>query len=525
MFALIPQPDLIKTKEGKVWLSSRTRLDGDFSEIFPVLRPMLFPAAQAEENVLLFQKDSTISAEGYQIDCENGEIHVTASDASGAFYAVMTLLQLSGNTEQVPAVTINDAPRFQYRGFMLDCSRHFWSLEKIKQILDIMARLKMNRFHWHLTDDQGWRIEIKKYPLLTEKGSVRKSTALSLTGYEEHQEPRDNREYGRGLFYTQEEVRDIVAYAKARQIEVLPEIDMPGHFVAAISCYPELSCTGEPIDVSDRWGVMDTIACCGKDHIYHFVKDIIDELCELFPYPCFHIGGDEVPKTHWKKCPACQAKIKELGLRDENALQGHFNNVIAEYLKQKGRRTIGWNEILEAEGTLDRSIIPQWWVLMKDSNRELNWLKEGGEMILSLVDSVYMDHPYAIRPLAKTYSYGPKTMGIDDDSNILGIEAPQWTEYIRDEEKLDLNTFARLAAIAEAAWTREENKCYDRFESSLETLRGYFQHLGAEIAPAWMYHGDAIGDTPEEQRIEKGWELWKENPYFEIRQFHEKKQS
>ena len=244
MVNLIPQPLHVDEKVGGVFFSKKTILSGDFGEIFEVLQTMLPEAEDAEENKLIFLKDDSIPAEGYRIVCESGNIQITASDQAGAFYGVMTLLQLCDGTDSFDAVEIEDAPRYHHRGFMLDCARHFWTVDKIKQILDVMAKIKMNIFHWHLTEDQGWRIEIKKYPLLTEKGSIRKSTALSLTGYDEHKEPRDYTEYGRGMFYTQDEVRDVVAYAAARQINIIPEIDMPGHFVAALairSCHAPVS--------------------------------------------------------------------------------------------------------------------------------------------------------------------------------------------------------------------------------------------------------------------------------------------
>lgn len=521
MIHLIPRPISATLLNGTVFFSKNTTFTGAFAEIYSVLTPMLANTS-APQNTLTFDQDDSVTKEGYRITCEGGDISVFAADPAGAFYAVMTLLQLCKGGDSFEAVSLEDAPRYHHRGFMLDCARHFWTVDKIKQILDVMARLKMNIFHWHLTEDQGWRIEIKKYPLLTEKGSIRKSTATAITGYEEHQEPRDFTEYGRGLFYTQEQVRDVVAYAKERQIDIIPEIDMPGHFVAAIACYPELSCTGESTEVSDRWGVLDNIACCGKKNIYRFVKDIIDELCELFPYPYFHIGGDEVPKGHWEKCPACQAKIRELGLKDENALQSYFNNEISAYLKSKGKHTVGWNEILEGDN-LDPAIIPQWWILMKDSNRELEWLEKGGKLIISQTDYVYMDHPYAVRPLSKTYGFGPETMGIQDDTNVLGIEAPQWTEYIRDEEKLDMNTFARLIAIAECGWTAAANKDYADFENRLESLRDYFAGIRAPIAPQNIYRGETSqGDTPE-AKVENGWALWRDDPYFEVKLMHQSK--
>ena len=248
----------------------------------------------------------------------------------------------------MPYVTVSDAPKYAYRGFMLDCARHFWTIDKIKQILDVMAALKMNEFHWHLSEDQGWRAEIKKYPLLTEKGSIRNGTQVSPRDSAPDSARVKDAEYGRGLYYTQEQMREIVAYAAQRHIEVIPEIDMPGHMVAAIACYPELSCRGEATEVSPKWGVLDNICCCGKEDVYRFAKDVIDELVEIFPGRFFHIGGDEVPKKRWKECPACQKKIRELGLKDENALQGYFNNQIAEYLRSKGKRMIAWNEAHQA---------------------------------------------------------------------------------------------------------------------------------------------------------------------------------
>ena len=518
MINLIPRPCSAKECGCMVPFSSKTRLTGEFGSIFELLSQLLPTPVRAGDNQLTFVRDYRIAKEGYHITCAEQNICITASDAAGAFYGVMTLLQLCAGKDWFQAVEIEDCPRFAHRGFMLDCARHFWSVEKIKQILDIMALLKMNVFHWHLSDDQGWRVEIKRYPLLTQKGSIRKSTPLSLRGYEEHMEPRDNTEYGRGLFYTQQQIREVVEYARSRFIEIIPEIDMPGHLVSAIACYPELSCSGEAVEVCDRWGVMDNIACCGKEEIYRFARDVIDELCELFPYPYFHIGGDEVPKTRWKKCPHCQEKIRALGLRDEEALQGYFNNVIAGYLKEKGKYTIGWNEILKSE-TLDHHIIPQWWIPLDGSVREKAWLAGGGKMILSFLPYVYMDHAYAMRPLEKTYSFGPESLGLTEDTNILGIEAPQWTEYIRDEEKLDFNTFARLMAIAEAGWTERNRKDYQDFETRLESMREYFASIGVTVPPAWIYRGESLGKPlPDEQAwAEKAYAAWGDDPYFELR--------
>ena len=514
MLNLIPRPRYAKELEGTVSFSQNTKLIGAFCENFDVLKNML-PNGAAPENTLTFVEDTSVAAEGYRILCENGDITVYASDASGAFYAVMTLLQLAGENTSIPAVEIEDKPRYEHRGFMLDCSRHFWTVEKIKSIIDFLARLKMNIFHWHLTEDQGWRIEIKKYPLLTTKGTIRKSTPLNSWGYEDGTELHDDIEYGRGMFYTQEQVKDVVKYAAERRINIIPEVDMPGHFVAAIACYPELSCTGEEVEVSDRWGVRDIIGCCGKENIYNFVKDVIDELCELFPYPYFHIGGDEVPKDRWKVCPHCQAKIKELGLKDENALQSYFNNVISAYLKGKGKSTIGWNEILEGEN-LDSSIIPQWWIEMDESVREKKWLADGNKMILSPIHFAYIPRTYVFGTLEKTYSSGPSVCGIEDCEGIRGIEACQWTEFTLDER--NLNTFAdlRLIAISEACWLPESEKNYKCFEKRLENLRPYWKQLGAHIVSQKIYRGNYRPDMDVTKLSEEQyWEIIKKNPLFD----------
>ena len=320
---LIPRPIEYAEKAGTVGWSSSTVVVGDFPQTIRQAKELLAKKPAGKESRLNFTKDMRLAPEGYAIKSIPEGIQVLASTEAGAFYALMSLEQM-GEGGEMTCCYVNDAPKYGYRSFQLDCARHFWTVDKIKQILRLQAAIKMNTFHWHLSDDQGWRAEIKKYPLLTQKGSIRKDTPLSLAGYNQGKEAHDGKEYGRGLFYTQEQMKEIVEYAWSLHIQVVPEIDMPGHMVAAIACYPELSCTGEETEVSNRWGVMDNILCCGNEKVYAFAKDIIDELCEIFPAPYFHIGGDEVPKTRWKTCPKCQAKIKELGLQDENALQGYF---------------------------------------------------------------------------------------------------------------------------------------------------------------------------------------------------------
>lgn len=517
MLNVIPKPLAVKINGGKVCFSRRTKLTGEFSSMFPVLSEML-PDYAAGENSLNFVCDSSLPAEGYKIRCKDGDIEISAADERGAFYGAMTLLQAAtgGETEAFEA---EDAPAYAFRGFMLDCSRHFWTVKKIKQLIDLMARLKMNEFHWHLTDDQGWRVEIKKYPLLTQKGAVRRITdGIDKSG---QQHPGHIGEtYGEGMFYSQDEVRDIVSYAKERMIEIIPEFDMPGHLTSAIACYPDLYCSREPIDVSDTWGVHDNIGCVGREELFRFAEDVIDELCGLFPGRYFHIGGDEVPKQHWKECPDCQRRIREEGLADEEALQGYFNDRISAYLASKDKVMIGWNEILHTGHPDKAHIVAQWWYI-SDTDVEKEWVNGGGRAVISPSPYFYMDHPYVVKPLSKTYGFTPELLGADDRSKVLGIEIPQWTERIATEEKLDLNTYARLIAASEVAWTPYEQRRYEEFEQRLEAERGYFAELGFEIADQHIYRGECWpADAPEdpEERIKFGFYYWRRtDPDFEVK--------
>lgn len=514
---IIPLPKRVEGKGGSIALGKRSAVSGAFDNVKSLLKEFLNGIEGGENHRVLFEIDEKLQDEAYRIDCRQDNVTVSAKTEKGAFYALMTMQQIF-TQDGLSRVSIEDSPNYQYRGFSLDCARHFWRVEKIKQILDVMAHLKMNKFHWHLTDDQGWRAEIKKYPLLTQNGAIRKRTPLSPkasmgVGYKGF----DENEYGRNLFYTQDDMKEIVAYAKDRHIEIIPEVDMPGHMVAAISCYPNLSCAEEQADVSDRFGIMDNICCCGKDDVYDFAKDVIDELCNIFTGNFFHIGGDEAPKTQWKKCPRCQQKIKQLGLKDENALQGYFNNEIAKHLRTKGKRLIGWNEMLDAKDIMDNDAVAQWWTKhsVGDKN-EFGWMGKGGKCILSKVNYVYMDHPYNVRPLKKTYGYCAKTMGIKDESNVLGMEIPQWVEYIRDERKLDMLTYARLVAFSEVCWTKREQRNYSDFETRMENLRPFFHKLGCEICPPKIYRGKTY--PPHAFSYALKWNLWRVNPDYEFNQ-------
>ena len=367
---IIPAPQQVTWGEGAFRMPAKlfytTDLDGqdkaDLAAWMQRAADGFFPASFAEASdgdmpALELLRTGDGAPESYRLDVSRTKITLTAPDAAGLFYGLQSLAQLAGHHgRRIPAVTIVDAPRFGYRGFMLDVSRHFRDKEFVERQLDLMARYKLNRFHWHLTDDQGWRIEIKKYPELTTVGSIRKKTMIR-----KEWDNYDNTPYGG--YYTQDEIRDIVAYAADRAITVIPEIDLPGHMLSALTAYPELGCTGGPYEVWGRWGVADDVLCPGQEKTFEFLEDVLDEVVGLFPSELIHIGGDECPKVRWEKCPRCQARIRQLGLRDkdgytaEHYLQGYVTDRIGKYLAERGRRIIGWDEILEGQAPSDAIVM------------------------------------------------------------------------------------------------------------------------------------------------------------------------
>lgn len=521
MSNIIPRPIKAKELGEKVWFSKKTVISGEFCDVANLFEALIPQAVQAAENNLTFIVDNDIDEEGYKILCENGDINIFCSTCAGALYGFMTLVQLAAGNDSFNAVIIDDAPKYEWRGFMLDCSRHFWSTDKLKMILDYMASIKMNVFHWHLADDQGWRIEIKKYPLLTEKGAIRKGTQYSVVHARDKFSTYNEGEYGRGLFYSQDDAREIVDYAAKRNIMVIPEIDVPGHATAAIACYPEISCSGKEVEVEPHFGIFKNNLCCGKKAAYDFIKTVIDELCDVFPAPYFHIGGDEVEPEAWDNCHDCQALMKKEGLSDHTELHGYFNNILVSHLKSKGKQAIGWNEIIS--DTMDSSAVPQVWTT-NGAEKAIEWSQTKGKVILTQYNYVYSDMPYSIIPLSKTYNYSPAFEGFDDE-NILGIEMPQWTEYIPTEEKFDFQTLLRLLAISEVAWTDVGNKHYEDFESRVEAMRPYFKSIGISLPPKRIYCGNTITGADcmtEEVRKTKGRYVWSRNPdcEFELLEYY-----
>ena len=424
-------------------------------------------------------------------------IQLQAHTPTGVFYAIQTLRQLlpaeieipilvCGMVWQIACVEIEDVPLYPWRGYMLDEARHFQGIETVKKLLDMMALLKLNRFHWHLTDDQGWRIEIKQYPRLTEIGGQRAGTVVGNPYLS-----RKHNHIPHQGFYTQDEIREVVAYARERHIMVIPEIEIPGHSTAALAAYPQFSCTGGPFEVITRWGIFPEIYCAGKPETYEFLKNILTEVIELFPAPYLHIGGDEAPKKRWKACPECQRKMAEENLPDEDALQVTMVNQIAEFLRQSGRRIIFWGDSFDPE--IDPEAIVHFWM----GNREqvLESVTQGREVINSTYLSTYLDHTYATIPLKKAYQFDSSFPSLPDEAAecVLGFEGLMWGEWLPNYRRVEYQTFPRLVALAEGGW-RYQSRSYQDFTRRLEVLRnsngsprcGLCTDEQRTDPPAWM---------------------------------------
>ena len=427
----------------------------------------------------------SLGSEGYRLAVSPEGVIVEAPETAGVFYGLQSLRQLlpveieerqpvSGVDWRVNCLVITDQPRFPWRGFMLDEGRHFQGRETVLQTLDLMAMQKLNVFHWHLTDDQGWRIEIKKYPRLTEIGSQRPGTRNGYTGGRHDGIPH-------GGFYTQAQIREIVTYAAERHISVVPEVEMPGHSRAALASYPGLSCTGGPFEVATHFGIFPDIFCAGKEAVFTFLQDVLDEVLELFPSPYIHIGGDEAPKQRWKKCPDCQQRIRMEGLKDAHALQVYFTNRIAAYLDSKGRHAIGWNEILQ-KGLVESAVVQFW---AKGRKQLLEAIRNNHRRtIMSPFFKTYLDYPYNLIPLSRIYRYEPVPAGLDEGATaaILGLESPLWTERVPDRSRLDYQVYPRLTALAETAWTSRERKSLPDFRRRLERFLARLDRLGVQHA-------------------------------------------
>ena len=432
--------------------------------------------------------------EAYQLKVDANQVIISSPSEAGVFYGIQTLRKAvdvaEGSNVELPAVEINDQPRFGYRGMMLDVGRHFFSMDEIKTYIDMMALHNINRFHWHLSEDQGWRIEIKKYPKLTEIGSMRKETVIG------HNSGKyDGKPYGG--FYTQEQAKEIVAYAAERYITVIPEIDLPGHMQAALAAYPELGCTGGPYEVWTQWGVSDNVLCAGNDQTIQFIKDVLAEIVEIFPSEYIHVGGDECPKVKWSTCPKCQARIKALGLKSDNKhtkeerLQSYVIHEAEEFLNSKGRKMIGWDETLEG-GLAPNATVMSW----RGEAGGIEAAKQHHDVVMTPNTYLYFDYyqskdtetePMAIGgylPIERVYSYEPmpKSLSPEEQKYIVGVQANLWTEYIPDFKQVQYMVLPRMAALSESQWCAPEKKNYEAFLQRVSRLVNIYAKNGWNYA-------------------------------------------
>ena len=511
---IIPQPSSVEIYDGECNIAGAAfKVDKKFGKEVSVAVNDFAKSLETVSGVkkgrgvatVVFKKSEHIAKEGYSIEVSKNKVVVNAADFNGALYAIETIKQMlpveiyTGKASaegdwNLPYMRIEDQPRFTYRGLHLDVARHFFDVNQVKKYLDIMAIHKLNTFHWHLTDDQGWRIEIKKYPRLTEMGSIRKET---LVGRYKRSKEFDGTPYGDGMWYTQEQIKEVVAYAASKGITVIPEIDLPGHMVAALAAYPELGCTGGPYEVRCTWGITKDVLCVGKEGTIEFLKNVLSEVCELFPSEYIHIGGDECPKVKWQECPLCQAKIKELGLvgnekySAEYFLQSYITRQVEEYLATKGKKIIGWDEILEGE--ISENVTVMSW---RGNQHGLEAVKRGHNVIMTPTKFLYFDYyqtkDRSTEPLAigghvsveQVYSYEPYSEEMTDaeKARVLGLQANMWTEYIKTNEYLEYMILPRLSALSEIQWSDPSNKDYQRFLSKMNEMVKIYEVLGYNYA-------------------------------------------
>lgn len=508
---IIPQPVELKTGKGTISINSKTILvvrngvDNNSADFFNSYLKKFYgfqlkKQKTAASNFIEFTTLLTLmpGKEGaYTLTVSSKNIKIYGQTASGTFAGMQTLIQLlpvsSSNSKfknialSIPQVFIKDSPRFGYRGMHLDCGRHFWPVDFVKKYIDYLALHKFNKFHWHLTEDQGWRIEIKKYPLLTSIGGWRNGTIIG------RYPGKGNDSLHYGGYYTQQQIKEIVKYAADRFITVIPEIEMPGHSSAAIAAYPQLSCfpsestihyfnkqctwAGDTAgkQVQQTWGVFDDVFCAGKENTFEFLQNVLDEVLTLFPSAYIHIGGDESPKENWKRCSHCQQRIKDLHLKDEHELQSYFIQRIEKYLNAKGRRIIGWDEILEG-GLAPNATVMSW----RGEQGGIDAAKQNHDVIMTPGNPVYFDHSQSTNedsvtiggynPIEKVYSYEPIPKELNDEQakHVLGAQANMWTEYMAYPSKVEYMLFPRIAALSEVLWSPKENRNWDDFQNRLQ---------------------------------------------------------
>ena len=458
--------------EGDEQLKNDAQFLSDYIADVTALR-LTTTSAKVKNAITLRLNKKVQSKEGYVITVDKKGVVIEGATAAGVFYGVQTLrksipVDKSLTEVTLPAVMLKDAPRFGYRGVMLDCARHYFPVKFVKLFIDLIAMHNMNVFHWHLTDDQGWRIEVKKYPDLAKIGSVREKTVLG-----HNSDVFDDTPYGG--YYTQEEAREIVKYAADRFITVIPEIDMPGHMIAALAAYPDMGCTGGPYKVSPIWGIMPDVLCLGNEKTYQFCEDVLSEMMDIFPSEYIHLGGDETPNVRWKECPKCKALMAKENLTP-GKLQGYFTNRIEKFVNSKGRRIIGWDEILD--GDINQSATIMSW---RGTAPGARGAKMGHDVIMSPSSHVYFDY-YQTRqgesqweeplliggnlPIERTYSLEPVPEGADAETarHIIGVQGNLWTEYIAGPSLAEYQVLPRMGALSEVQWRPQGQKDFENYK-------------------------------------------------------------
>lgn len=488
-YNLIPLPKEVLPAKGQFVVKNSTSIGFSHVEFAPVAnllqeylqRASTFPisAKASKSGSIQFSQNSSLAEEAYTLQISSRKIDIQAKTGKGAFYALQTLLQLmpaqiyagakiAGNIS-ISNVLIKDEPRFSYRGLMLDVGRYYYPVESVKRFIDLMAIYKMNTFHWHLTEDQGWRIEIKKYPLLTSISSIRKE---SMLGHYKDQQ-YDGKPHGG--FYTQQEVKDIVAYAAKKYIDVIPEIEMPGHSQAVLAAYPQFGANSDKLyKVKTKWGVSEDVLF-PREETFTFLEDVLTEVMALFPSQYIHIGGDECPKTQWKESKFCQDLIKKLGLKDEHELQSYFIRRIDKFVTSKGKKLLGWDEILEG-GLSPNAMVMSW----RGTKGGVEAAKQNHDVVMSPNSYFYLDYyqadpktePLAIGgllPLSKSYSFEPNLpeLTAEEAKHVVGIQANVWTEYISNINYAEYMTYPRALALSEVSWSAKESKNYADFKKRL----------------------------------------------------------
>ncbi|WP_315394640.1 beta-N-acetylhexosaminidase [Hoylesella nanceiensis] len=494
-YNVVPQPQEIKQVKSKPFMltagttivslndSEEMRRNAQFLKEYITDACKLNLAVDSKKStssIILAIDPKIKNSEGYSIVVNSKGVVIKGATAQGVFYGIQTLRKslpittVAGSIELAPVV-IDDAPRFGYRGMMLDCARHFFPLEFVKRYIDLLAMHNMNVFHWHLTEDQGWRLEIKKYPELTQKGSIRQGTQVG-----HNDRVFDGVPYGG--YYTQEQAREIVEYARQRYITVIPEFDIPGHTKAALACYPELGCTGGPYQVARSWGVFQDVLCLGKETTFTFVQDVLDEIMDIFPSKVIHIGGDEAPTVAWEQCPLCQKKMKEEGV-DAKHFQGYFTNRIEKYLNSKGHSIMGWDEILEGKISTTATVM-SW----RGAEPGIQAALKGHNVVMTPNTHTYFDYYQAddkeekklgliggLSTVENVYNYNPTPSVLPDSvrKRILGVQANLWTEYIAGKDIAEYQILPRMAALAEVQWTTQP-KNYEGFKERLTRFVSFY---------------------------------------------------